>query len=238
MASEWTAEGIYDVKITVAGEMTWLIGLRDSFEQRMSQVPDKLVELPSLGTVRVEDDIALALSWVDVAAENAWAAIAKVADITSRVLPEVHGQAVDMRITSTIQDPDAERRRPLDTDERITSVDREARLALAMSAEAQATNASEAENDAQRLADEALTTPLGRELVDRIGAGWRQQHPADEPDPLKGAMVLVRDRMLWAARWALTSAALYELDLEITPKTVAMLGGSRCMGWPDAPEPA
>ena len=95
----------------------------------------------------------------------------------------------------------------------------------------------EAENHAQRLADAALATPLGRELVDRIGAGWTPQHPTDEVDPLKGATAWVRDRMLWGARWALTSAALYELDLEVTPGAVAMLGGSRCIGWPDAPEP-
>lgn len=236
----WTAAGIYDVDITVPCEMTWRIHQQESFEERTSRLsPEKLEEMPSVKTTDTEDGgLALVLSWVNVAAESASAAIAKVVEIMASELPEVYGQ-VRAHIAAEIQDPDTERRRPRGATghERVTNEDREARLAIAFSAETQATNLREAENHAQRLADAAIETPLGHELVDVVARQWKPQSPTDESDPLKGATAWVRDRMVWAARWALTTAQLYEIDLDVTADTVAMIGGTKCVGWPDAPEP-
>lgn len=109
------ATGIYDVEVVVPCEMTWCISQRDNFEKRMSQLTaDELKEMPSASvTDTANDGLALALSWVDVPAENAWSAIAHVAAIMATAFPDVYGQAVDLRITSAIQDPDPERRRPV-----------------------------------------------------------------------------------------------------------------------------
>ena len=111
---EFSAAGIYDVQITVPGEMTWIMRQHDSFKQRMAQLPpESLRELPAVGTTRTDEgSFALRLKWVNLPAENAWAAIAKAAAVTASELPEVSDQAVDARFAAEIQDPDTERRRP------------------------------------------------------------------------------------------------------------------------------
>jgi hypothetical protein len=48
-----------------------------------------------------------------VPAQSAWAAVEKVTKITASVLPDVYAQAVAAEITVTVQDPDAEYRRPV-----------------------------------------------------------------------------------------------------------------------------
>jgi hypothetical protein len=107
---------IYGVEVVVPGEATWCMRQRASVEGRLARLTAReLTAMPAVRSTYFKDGgyHALVLSWIEVSAENAWAAVGEVARIAESALPDVHGEAVSVRIAADLQDPDAERRRPL-----------------------------------------------------------------------------------------------------------------------------
>ncbi len=88
--------------------------------------------------------------------------------------------------------------------------------------------------DTEALADKALRTALGREIVDLVA---RTGTVKDGEEALRQANAWVRERTLWAAQWLAETVAMYELDMTITPDMVVAAAGPWMVTWPNLPEP-
>jgi hypothetical protein len=105
--------GRYDVRVTIPGDASWCIKQAAEIDARRGALGDDAQVLPSSEAKRLSGtDSVLVLVWEGITAENGWTAAASVAGIASALLPNVYSSPY-VRIAADLQDPDAERRRPL-----------------------------------------------------------------------------------------------------------------------------
>ena len=105
---------VFEVHFVVPGEMRWCMRAKGMFddwivsdaagEHPIDQLPAADLELqPELSELR--------LTWIELRAANAWAAIRRASEIVEEVLPELLRTRA-LRVDAKIQNPDSELRRP------------------------------------------------------------------------------------------------------------------------------
>jgi hypothetical protein len=105
---------VFEVHFVVPGEMRWCMRAKGMFddwivsdaagEHPIDQLPAADLELqPELSELR--------LTWIELQAANAWAAIRRASEIVEEVLPELLRTRA-LRVDAKIQNPDSELRRP------------------------------------------------------------------------------------------------------------------------------
>ena len=105
---------VFEVHFVVPGEMRWCMRAKGMFddwivsdaagEHPIDQLPAADLELqPELSELR--------LTWIELQAANAWAAIRRASEVVEEVLPELLRTRA-LRVDAKIQNPDSELRRP------------------------------------------------------------------------------------------------------------------------------
>jgi len=106
---------IFEVNFVVPGEMRWCMrakGMFDDWIHSDAASPRPIDQLPAADLALQTDVCELKLTWVELQATNAWAAIQRASEIVEEVLPELLRTRA-LRVDATLQNPDAELRRPL-----------------------------------------------------------------------------------------------------------------------------
>ena len=106
---------IFEVNFVVPGEMRWCMrakGMFDDWIHSDAASPRPIDQLPAADLALQTDVCELKLTWIELQATNAWAAIQRASEIVEEVLPELLRTRA-LRVDATLQNPDAELRRPL-----------------------------------------------------------------------------------------------------------------------------
>jgi len=105
---------VFEVHFVVPGEMRWCMrakGMFDDWIHSDAAGEHAVDQLPAADLALDSDVCELRLTWIDLQAANAWAAIRRASEIVEEVLPELLRTRA-LRVDATLQDPDSERRRP------------------------------------------------------------------------------------------------------------------------------
>jgi hypothetical protein len=110
---------IFEVNITVPGEMRWCMRAKGAFEDWIhadaaSESPRPISELPAADLAMQIDLCEIKLTWIELPADNAWHAVQRAAEVVEQVLPELLRTRA-LRVDATLQNPDTEQRRPVGT---------------------------------------------------------------------------------------------------------------------------
>ncbi|MDX6721562.1 MAG: hypothetical protein QOJ63_3816 [Solirubrobacteraceae bacterium] len=110
---------IFEVNFTVPGEMRWCMRAKGAFDDWIhteggSEEPRPIAELPAADLAMQTDHCDLTLTWIELPANNAWHAVQRASEIVEEVLPELLRTRA-LRVDATMQNPDADLRRPLGT---------------------------------------------------------------------------------------------------------------------------
>ena len=110
---------IFEVNITVPGEMRWCMRAKGAFEDWIhadaaSESPRPISELPAADLAMQIDLCEIKLTWIELPADNAWHAVQRAAEVVEQVLPELLRTRA-LRVDATMQTTDADLRRPVGT---------------------------------------------------------------------------------------------------------------------------
>ena len=110
---------IFEVNITVPGEMRWCMRAKGAFEDWIhadaeSESPRPIAELPAADLAMQIDLCEIKLTWIELPATNAWHAVQRAAEVVEQVLPELLRTRA-LRVDATMQTTDADLRRPVGT---------------------------------------------------------------------------------------------------------------------------
>jgi hypothetical protein len=105
---------IFEVNFVVPGEMRWCMrakGMFDDWIHSDAATGRPIDQLPAADLALQTDVCELKLTWIELQATNAWAAIQRAGEIVEEVVPELlRTRAV--RVDATLQNPEIELRRP------------------------------------------------------------------------------------------------------------------------------
>ncbi len=105
---------IFEVNFVVPGEMRWCMrakGMFDDWIHSDAASPRPIDQLPAADLALQTHVCELKLTWIELQATNAWAAIQRASEIVEEVLPELLRTRA-LRVDATLQSPDTELRRP------------------------------------------------------------------------------------------------------------------------------
>jgi hypothetical protein len=102
---------IFEVNFVVPGEMRWCMRAKGMFDDWIHRPID---QLPAADLALQTDLCELKLTWIELQATNAWAAIERASEIVAEVVPELLRTRA-LRVDATLQNPDTELRRPVGT---------------------------------------------------------------------------------------------------------------------------
>ena len=109
---------VFEVNFVVPGELRWCMrakGLFDDWIHSDGASERPIDQLPAAGLAPQGPDVCeLKLTWIELQATNAWAAIQRASDIVEEVLPELLRTRA-LRVDAKLQSPDSEGRRPVGT---------------------------------------------------------------------------------------------------------------------------
>jgi hypothetical protein len=106
---------VFEVNFTVPGEMRWCMrakGLFDDWIHSDAASGRPIDQLPAADLALQTDLCEVKLTWIELQATNAWAAIERASAIVEEVLPELLRTRA-LRVDATLQNPDTELRRPV-----------------------------------------------------------------------------------------------------------------------------
>ncbi len=106
---------IFEVSFVVPGEMRWCMrakGIFDDWIHSDASAEHPIDQLPAADLEFQTDLCELRLTWIELQATNAWAAIRRATEIVEQVAPELLRTRA-LRVAATIQSADTEQRRPL-----------------------------------------------------------------------------------------------------------------------------
>jgi hypothetical protein len=106
---------IFEVNFVVPGEMRWCMrakGLFDDWIHSDAATGRPIDQLPAADLALQTDLCEVKLTWIELQATNAWAAIQRASEIVEEVLPELLRTRA-LRVDATLQNPDTELRRPV-----------------------------------------------------------------------------------------------------------------------------
>jgi hypothetical protein len=107
----------YEVTFAVPGNMAWCTETKFAFDEWMagmaeSEYADGLLSMPALSVHAHSGYGELVMTWVEVEADNAWAATKEVEELGKLAFPDLLETLSFMRLEVNEQDPNPERRRP------------------------------------------------------------------------------------------------------------------------------
>jgi hypothetical protein len=106
---------VFEVNFVVPGEMRWCMrakGMFDDWIHSDAATGRPIDQLPAADLALQTDVCELKLTWIELQATNAWAAIQRAGEIVEEVEPALlRTRAV--RVDATLQNPDTELRRPV-----------------------------------------------------------------------------------------------------------------------------
>ena len=108
---------IFEVNFVVPGEMRWCMrakGMFDDWIHSEAATSRSIDQLPAADLALESDLCEVRLTWIELQAPNAWAAIRRATEIVEEVLPELLRTRA-LRVDATVQNPDTEQRRPRGT---------------------------------------------------------------------------------------------------------------------------
>lgn len=108
---------IFEVSFVVPGEMRWCMrakGLFDDWIHSDAASERPIDQLPAADLALQTDLCEVKLTWIELRATNAWAAIQRASEIVEEVLPELLRTRA-LRVDAKLQSPDTEQRRPVGT---------------------------------------------------------------------------------------------------------------------------
>lgn len=108
---------IFEVNFVVPAEMRWCMRAKGMFDDWMHSDASRsrpVDQLPAADLALAADVCELRLTWIELQATNAWAAIQRASEIVEEVLPELLRTRA-LRVDAKLQNPDSELRRPLGT---------------------------------------------------------------------------------------------------------------------------
>jgi hypothetical protein len=106
---------VFAVNFTVPGEMRWCMrakGMFDDWIHSDAASGRPIDQLPAADLALQTDLCEVKLTWIELQATNAWAAIQRASAIVEEVLPELLRTRA-LRVDATLQNPDTELRRPV-----------------------------------------------------------------------------------------------------------------------------
>jgi hypothetical protein len=106
---------IFEVNFVVPGEMRWCMrakGLFDDWIHSDAASGRPIDQLPAADLALQTDVCEVKLTWIELQATNAWAAIQRASEIVEEVLPELLRTRA-LHVDATLQNPDTEQRRPV-----------------------------------------------------------------------------------------------------------------------------
>jgi len=106
---------IFEVNFVVPGEMRWCMrakGMFDDWIHSDAASGRPIDQLPAADMALQTDVCEVKLTWIELQATNAWAAIQRASEIVEEVLPELL-RVRALRVDATLQNPDTELRRPV-----------------------------------------------------------------------------------------------------------------------------
>jgi hypothetical protein len=108
---------IFEVNFTVPGEMRWCMRAKGAFDDWIhadaeSDSPLPISDLPAADLAMQIDHCELKLTWIELAADNAWHAVRRATEVVEQVLPELLRTRA-LRTDATMRNPDADVRRPV-----------------------------------------------------------------------------------------------------------------------------
>jgi hypothetical protein len=108
---------IFEVNITVPGEMRWCMRAKGAFDDWIhtdaeSENPRPIADLPAADLAMNVDLCELKLTWIELQANNAWHAIQRASEVVEQVLPELLRTRA-LRTDARMQSTDADMRRPV-----------------------------------------------------------------------------------------------------------------------------
>lgn len=107
----------FQVNFTIPAEMRWAMRAKGEIEAWLMSdaASDRPIDqLPAADLQMEPDHSELTLSWLELQATNAWQAVTRASQIVEDMLPELL-RTRTLRVEATLQGPDPESRRPLDT---------------------------------------------------------------------------------------------------------------------------
>ena len=108
---------VFEVNFIVPGEMRWCMrakGMFDDWIHSDAASEHSIDQLPAADLALQPDLCELTLTWIELQATNAWAAVQRASEIVEEVLPELLRTRA-LRIDAKLQNPDTELRRPVGT---------------------------------------------------------------------------------------------------------------------------
>lgn len=108
---------IFEVSFAVPAEMRWAMrakGVIDDWLLSDAAGQRPVSQLPAADLQMQLDHSELKLSWLELEAANAWEAIQRASEIVNEILPALL-RTRTLRVEATLQGPDPDLRRPLDT---------------------------------------------------------------------------------------------------------------------------
>ena len=108
---------IFEVNFVVPGEMRWCMrakGMFDDWIHSDAASGRPIDQLPAADMALQTDVCEVKLTWIELQATNAWAAIQRASEIVEEVLPELL-RVRALRIDATLQSADLDLRRPVGT---------------------------------------------------------------------------------------------------------------------------
>ena len=106
---------VFEVNFVVPGEMRWCMRAKGMFDDWIHSdgASDRPIDqLPAADLALQTDLCEVKLTWIELQATNAWAAIQRASEIVEEVLPELLRTRA-LRVDATLQNPDTELRRPV-----------------------------------------------------------------------------------------------------------------------------
>jgi hypothetical protein len=107
----------FQVTFTVPAEMRAAMrakGEIDAWLMSDAAAERPIDQLPAAGLQMELDHSTLTLSWLELQATNAWQATTRAAEVVEEILPSLL-RTRTLRVEATLQGPDPDLRRPLDT---------------------------------------------------------------------------------------------------------------------------
>ncbi|HEX6390006.1 MAG TPA: hypothetical protein VFZ89_11175 [Solirubrobacteraceae bacterium] len=108
---------VFQVTFTVPAEMRWAMRAKGEIDAWLMSdaAADRPIDQLPAADLRMElDHSELSLSWLELQATNAWQATTRAAAIVEEMLPALLRTRA-LKVEATLQGPDPELRRPLDT---------------------------------------------------------------------------------------------------------------------------
>jgi len=106
---------VFEVNFVVPGEMRWCMrakGMFDDWIHSDAASGHAIDQLPAADLALQTDLCEVKLTWIELQATNAWAAIQRASAIVEEVLPELLRTRA-LRVDATLQNPDTGLRRPV-----------------------------------------------------------------------------------------------------------------------------